>query len=386
MPGHRERHDRRAGPEGDEAQPVRNGPIRPAGPLTVPSGIWAKTAPLRDDGPRRRDVLLDRRSPPRQTGSSPPSRWIRRSRQRVVNVDGALPRNQARGSAGRACITRNGSIQPAVGRADEEIAAARAGAPGPEVSIRKRNRTKSTNRANRRSEPVQDRRPRLGRPAEPGETLDRAAAAARRGPRARAAPGGGRRRRRAPVRRVGIGRVGDRVGRRESASRRSSSGSVAVRRVVRSRSASASSASSSSSTSSVSSPASASSSSTSTQLVVVDLEASPSSRARRLTPAVAPAAPGPWRIASAERASRRRSGPTRPARSGCRRTSSCRCAGSRGAKRTIRVPDRGRSGAGRRGAAGAPHRRAIQSSVEAPTIPVIDSYRNSGWKWVVASG
>ena len=34
------------------------------------------------------------------------------SRQRVVNVDGALPRNQARGSSGSAWITRNGSIQP----------------------------------------------------------------------------------------------------------------------------------------------------------------------------------------------------------------------------------------------------------------------------------
>ena len=34
----------------------------------------------------------------------------------------------------------------------------------------------------------------------------------------------------------------------------------------------------------------------------------------------------------------------------------------------------------------APHRRAIQSSVIAPTMPLIDSYRNSGWKNVVASG
>ena len=36
------------------AQPTRNGPSRPAGPLTVPSGIWAKTPPFAVDRPRRR--------------------------------------------------------------------------------------------------------------------------------------------------------------------------------------------------------------------------------------------------------------------------------------------------------------------------------------------
>jgi two-component system OmpR family sensor kinase/two-component system sensor histidine kinase QseC len=51
-------------------------------------------------------------TPPRQTGSSPPSRWMNRSRQREVNVDGALPRNHVRGWVGSACITTNGSIQP----------------------------------------------------------------------------------------------------------------------------------------------------------------------------------------------------------------------------------------------------------------------------------
>ena len=33
-----------------------------------------------------------------------------------------------------------------------------------------------------------------------------------------------------------------------------------------------------------------------------------------------------------------------------------------------------------------PHRRAIQSNVTAPRTPLIDSYRNSGWNPVVASG
>ena len=40
-------------------------------------------------------------TPPRHTGSSPPSRWMSRSRQRDVNVDGPLPRNQDRGSGQR---------------------------------------------------------------------------------------------------------------------------------------------------------------------------------------------------------------------------------------------------------------------------------------------
>jgi len=78
------------------AAPWRNGPIRPAGPLTVPSGIWTKTARLRVTA-RAAATWLSTPMPPRQTGSSPPTRWISRSRQREVNVDGALPRNQHRG-------------------------------------------------------------------------------------------------------------------------------------------------------------------------------------------------------------------------------------------------------------------------------------------------
>ena len=83
------------------AHPRRNGPIRPGGPLTVPSGIWAKTPPLAITA-RADATCWSAPIPPRQTGRSPPRRWIRTSRQRVVNVDGALPRNHARGSRGRA--------------------------------------------------------------------------------------------------------------------------------------------------------------------------------------------------------------------------------------------------------------------------------------------
>ena len=66
---------------------------------------------VRDDGPGRRDVRVDAdaAAPDRQQAAD---WWISRSRQREVNVDGALPRNQARGSTGSACMTTNGSIQP----------------------------------------------------------------------------------------------------------------------------------------------------------------------------------------------------------------------------------------------------------------------------------
>ena len=93
------------------AQPVRNGPSRPGGPLTVPSGICTKTAPFATTA-RAEATCASTPIPPRQTGSSPPSRWMSASRQRDVKVDGALPRNQARGAVGSACITTNGSIHP----------------------------------------------------------------------------------------------------------------------------------------------------------------------------------------------------------------------------------------------------------------------------------
>ena len=93
------------------AAPGRNGPSRPAGPLMVPSGICTKTAPASTTA-RAERTWPSIPSPPRHTGSSPPRRWISASRQRDVNVEGPLPRNQHRGSAGRACMATNGSIQP----------------------------------------------------------------------------------------------------------------------------------------------------------------------------------------------------------------------------------------------------------------------------------
>ena len=77
----------------------------------MPSGIWTNTPPLRTTA-RAEATWPSTPIPPRQTGSSPPTRWISRSREREVNVDGPLPRNQARGTAGIACIATNGSIQP----------------------------------------------------------------------------------------------------------------------------------------------------------------------------------------------------------------------------------------------------------------------------------
>src|SRR5437773_1527243 len=131
------------------AQPTRNGPIRPAGPLTVPSGIWAKTAPLPTTA-RAEATCGPAPIPPRHTGSRPPSRWISRSRQRLVKVDGALPRNHTRGSVGRAWTTRNGSIQPRC------AAPTRKYPPGgrcswPDVSIRNRSTPKRTKRAKSRT-------------------------------------------------------------------------------------------------------------------------------------------------------------------------------------------------------------------------------------------
>ena len=93
------------------AAPGRKGPMRPGGPDTVPSGIWTKTPPLPTTA-RAAATCPSTPMPPRQTGSRPPSRWIRRSRERDVKVDGPLPRNQARGCTGSACMTTNGSIQP----------------------------------------------------------------------------------------------------------------------------------------------------------------------------------------------------------------------------------------------------------------------------------
>ena len=93
------------------AAPIRNGPIRPGGPDTVPSGIWTNTPPFASTA-RADATCCSTPIPPRHTGRRPPSQRISTSRQRAVKVDGPLPRNQLRGAIGNACITTNGSIQP----------------------------------------------------------------------------------------------------------------------------------------------------------------------------------------------------------------------------------------------------------------------------------
>ena len=93
------------------AQPARIGPTRPGVPLTVPSGIWTKTAPLARTA-RAEVTCWSMPTPPRHTGSSPPTRFASHSRHGAVKVDGPLPRIHDRGSTGSACITTNGSIQP----------------------------------------------------------------------------------------------------------------------------------------------------------------------------------------------------------------------------------------------------------------------------------
>ena len=99
-----------------------------------------------------------------------------RSRQREVNVDGALPRNQARGSVGRR-VHDDERIHPAaMRRRDQEVAAGRQAAPGRQVRMRNRKRPKRTNRATRRrSRYGHEALTSGGRPSH-GEALDRAAA------------------------------------------------------------------------------------------------------------------------------------------------------------------------------------------------------------------
>ena len=64
----------------------------------------------------------------------------------------------------------------AMGGADEEVAAAGGRCSWPEVSIRNRNSAEEHEPGEEPEEPVEDRGPGLRRPAEPGETLDGAAA------------------------------------------------------------------------------------------------------------------------------------------------------------------------------------------------------------------
>ena len=110
--GHRERDDRRVRPQRDHrpADPERPDPA--GRPADRPLRHLGEDAAVGDDRPRRRDVLVDAdaAAPDRQEPAEPVDQ--RPPASGVVNVDGALPRNQTRGSTGRAWTTRNGSIQP----------------------------------------------------------------------------------------------------------------------------------------------------------------------------------------------------------------------------------------------------------------------------------
>ena len=107
-----------------------------------------------------------------------------RSRQREVKVDGALPRNQARGSVGMRVHDDERVHPAAMGRRDEQVAAASAGAPGRRSGSGTGRRRSMTNRATSRRQPVQERRLGLGRAAEPGEPLRPRRRGPRRAPRA----------------------------------------------------------------------------------------------------------------------------------------------------------------------------------------------------------
>ena len=113
------------------AAPLRNGPIRPAGPLHGALGHLGEHRRRCGSPPARTPRAARCRAPPRHTGSSPPSRWMRH----------LAP---ARGERGRGAAEEPGAglerdgvdhderVHPAaVGRADEQVAARRAaGAPG----------------------------------------------------------------------------------------------------------------------------------------------------------------------------------------------------------------------------------------------------------------
>ena len=270
------------------AQPTRNGPIRPAGPLTVPSGIWANTPPLAMTA-RADATCCSIPTPPRQTGRSPPSRWTSHSRQREVNVDGPLPRNQTRGSVGQR-VEHEERVHPAaVGRADEEIAAGRqvllAGRVDPEPEdAEQHGPRRAAGRAGRGSRPA-----------------PRASGRARPDPRRRR-----RGRRRAPAARPGPAAAG-----------------VGAGRLIRSRARSLPASTQAAGVEPASSRRTVADRRRRRRRVV-RVVGRPLGRSRsRVRPA------GAVPIPQQRRARRARSRPTRSGPSGCRRTSSSRCAGTR---------------------------------------------------------
>ena len=168
------------------AAPSRNGPIRPGRSVDRPLRHLDEDAAGLDDGARRADVCSTP-TPPRQTGSSPPIRWMqplppaRRERRRPAAEEPAS-RLERQG------MQDDERIHPAaVGGADEEVAARR------QVLLAARRRSGTgrprtgRSRASTPDDPVEERGPGLRRPAQPVEALD--GAAARGGERLRADPG-----------------------------------------------------------------------------------------------------------------------------------------------------------------------------------------------------
>ena len=185
--GHRERHDRRVGPERDDRPAVAERPD--------PAGRTADRAlrHLDEDRPvARRPHAPPRRgastpTPPRQTGSRPPSRWISRSRHaRGERRRGAAQEPGPRRRRER--VHHDERVHPAaVGRGDEQVAAARQvllpGRPDPEPED-----DEDDEPGDQPQEAVQDRRSRLGRAARARRGLRRRRPAPRPAPRGTRAP------------------------------------------------------------------------------------------------------------------------------------------------------------------------------------------------------
>ena len=341
-------------------------------------------------------------TPPRQTGSSPPSAVDeplaparRERRRRAAEEPGARLRRER--------VHHHERVHPAaVGGGDQEVAAARevllAGRPDPEPEDAEEDEP-----ADQPEEPVRGRRLRLRGPAEPGEPLDGAARAGGerlrgdRGPVADGAvssladdpgppcqvpagsgrSGSGRGRRRVRARSLALrrrhrcfvtgGHVDGSSGFVGSARRRSSSASARRHRRIRRR----------------------------RLVVVVDRRRRPRrldrpperaprralGMARRIVERVARAvAPG-----QDQRAPGRRTAATRSARSGPRRRSSCPARNVSSDEADDAVPDEEEQDQ----VAGAQPLRAWNPSqirTSAPSSPDSDSYRNSGWKRVVSNG